>query len=140
MVTTDWPRNGRTDKGQASTDWTIPAWHDDALCARPGRDPRDYDAIAKDYRPGSPREDNVARAVSLCAGCPVLQQCALEALFEQCKGTTRAGVPLHSDRLTRQQYDALCLVASGETPASAVVGAGLLPADYVGQDGAPWPR
>ncbi|MBF6333425.1 WhiB family transcriptional regulator [Nocardia transvalensis] len=50
-------------------------WRDDALCAQPGADPKrwDSDSIAESV-------DQAAEAANRCAGCPVLRECAEDAL------------------------------------------------------------
>ncbi|MFW9180578.1 WhiB family transcriptional regulator [Corynebacterium striatum] len=93
----------------------MPKWHDLALCAQPGQDARDWDAT---YLPGQARRDketNCRAAAALCAGCPVMRDCAAEGLEMNAGGVTRAGIPLTHQKLTAGERLALQLMASGET-------------------------
>lgn len=65
------------------------AWMDRALCA--GRNPRLYETDG--YRNNRVmKSDRVERARNLCAGCPVVQECAADALEPLAVATIRAGV------------------------------------------------
>lgn len=78
-------RNRFTDalKRMRSTDVE---WLERAQCR--GRDPELYSLDSKMYRD----IDRQARARWLCRGCPVMQQCAADALEPLAYGTVRAGV------------------------------------------------
>lgn len=69
----------------------IPEWHRDGLCARPGQDPRRWDA--DDDRRTS-RAQKLVRAQKACTGCPVIRECAAEALDHGSVGVVRAGIEL----------------------------------------------
>lgn len=105
-------------------DYRPPAWHEAGLCARPGRDPREWDAATPMRVTVA---ENTARALGLCEGCPVIRECALEALVIRCDGTVRAGIPLVTGRLTAGQAEALGYIGDGVPARLAAAWAGLVP-------------
>lgn len=72
----------------------LPEWHSMAQCSKPGHDPRDWDTRRAD----NGRRDRAVRAATLCAGCPVIEQCAAQALAEQPTGVVMAGMCMPSYR------------------------------------------
>lgn len=64
-------------------------WVKQAKCAN--SDPRKFDPV------GRPHKNRIA--AKLCAGCPVIAQCAQDALHYQDEGIIRAAtwIPSHSD-------------------------------------------
>lgn len=67
----------------------IPEWHETAKCARPGADARQYDL----GRTGERRADTMVRAAIACFGCPVIHECARDAVEEHSVGVVRGGLP-----------------------------------------------
>lgn len=61
----------------------IPEWHERAECAAHGCDPS---------LEGTPPRYRARVAAEYCAGCPVMAQCAVEALRNVDTGVVRAGV------------------------------------------------
>lgn len=94
-------RGTRKKKKMIRTDWI-----NVAQCV--GRNPQDYEL--DDYR-----GDRDARAVELCAGCPVTRECAAAALDPLAVGTVRAGVWVHDSprtgtrAITRRRLQAIAL-------------------------------
>lgn len=83
-------------------------WHERAKCA--GREPTKYEVVVSKIPRVIREQDEYAR--NLCAGCPVVLDCALDALDYGDVGVIRAGLILrHSsgglkqDRLTRQKLN-----------------------------------
>lgn len=68
-------------------------WTRRALCV--GRDPRAYEL--DDYR-----GDKELYARGACAGCPVIEECAADALAPLAVGTVRAGVWIPSESSRRR--------------------------------------
>ena len=97
-------------------------WLERAQCR--GRDPELYSLDSKLYRD----IDRQARARWLCRGCPVMQQCAADALEPLAYGTVRAGVWLpiatSTSGLTPRGWslirDGLKAIALGRTDADAL--------------------
>lgn len=95
------PRGTRKKKQMIRTDWI-----DAAQCR--GQNPQAYEL--DDYR-----GDRDARAVELCAGCPVTRECAAAALDPLAVGTVRGGVwitdsPRTGTRaITRRRLQAIAL-------------------------------
>lgn len=104
-------------------DWHIPQWHTHAKCAYASR-PQNWDLPL----PGRlSRAETVAHCASLCAGCPVIRQCAQEALDVNARAMVRAGVALplnvgvrYTDGLARRMIDA---IAGGASPMLAIADA-----------------
>lgn len=77
-------------------------WRLRALCR--GRDPEDYDlTFSKDLGEDETRD---SRARALCEGCPVMVECAAEALEPLAVGTVRAGVWIPDWGRTRRRTTA----------------------------------
>lgn len=89
-------------------------WTRQAMCA--GRDPRAYEL---DGFTG----DRVAYARGACAGCPVMVECAADALEPLAVGTVRAGVWIPADhnktRAVRRQLASVVAGAVGVAPSGA---------------------
>lgn len=86
-------------------------WRADAQCL--GRDPREYELEGGEYT-GTDRQ-TIAR--ERCDGCPVMRECAAEALEPLARGTVRAGVwiPATMPRGTIARVrEALTEIALGE--------------------------
>lgn len=104
----------------------IPPWHSQAKCAHSDLPPQTWDALpAGGPRPQGARAqaEHHLHAAMLCAGCPVLAECAAEALAATyTNGVIRAGIPLSRPRLQRDtwQAEALGLIADGAEPLAAV--------------------
>ena len=91
-----------------------------ATCARPNRDPREWDA---------PRVDNKTKYISrparslhaaaLCGACPLISICAEDALTDRPIGVIRAGVPVTKSRPARWQMRVWTAVAAGKDLAAA---------------------
>ena len=93
-----------------------------ALCTRPGADPSDWETLTGTIGAPSPEAtlSHLSQAAAVCAGCPILQQCAqwAQAQPHVWLGVIVAGIPFTEDsgtqRLRRKlSYDALAMVASG---------------------------
>lgn len=107
-----------------------PRWHERALCAA-SRRPDLWDEPG----PGNqPRWAKWVGAVTLCQGCPVADLCAAEALDHGDRGVIRAGVIIPSATLSGRTLKAvrgaLARVASGISPAAAVLDAYVRMRDY----------
>lgn len=103
-----------TERTQAHTDWTVPAWHERAKCAK-ASDPTEWDMEGRES-PGV----RLQQAQRSCSGCPVIAECAGEALDERPIGVVRAGIPIpmHPSRTV----DAgLKMIARGINPSRAVL-------------------
>lgn len=92
------------------------SWHDKAKCSgQPGEYDARKDMSAKGYRG---MLANV-RSLEKCEGCPVIQQCAAQALQERWEGVVSAGVelPYHkwftSSRARSNHKNYLTAVAGG---------------------------
>lgn len=70
-----------------------PDWHRDSLCSR-ADDPTRWDL----GEGSTSSADRDMRAAELCAGCPVIEQCAAQALAEQPIGVIMAGMAMPSYR------------------------------------------
>lgn len=84
-------------------------WTETAKCRQ--MDPEQFNA---DWTPGHPRYDREldrAVALTLCTGCPVIEECAREALQGNAQWTVRAGVSLRSNDLSPTQRAQLRAVA-----------------------------
>ena len=85
------------------------SWYNNAKCR--GDDLNNYDL---QRQPAV--KDKQAQARTLCAGCPVKRQCAIDAMEHDAWGTVRAGMwlPIMADtfRHERQRYiDGLASIA-----------------------------
>lgn len=87
---------------------TTRPWHERAKCA--GREPTKYEVVVSTVPRVAREQDEYAR--NLCAGCPVVLDCALDALDYGDVGVIRAGLILRhtsggvkQDRLTRQKLN-----------------------------------
>lgn len=101
----------------------IPTWHADAKCAYAQR-PQNWDLPLSNRLS---RAETVAHCASLCAGCPVIRECAQEALDVNDRAMVRAGVALplnagvrYTDGLARRMIDA---IAGGASPILAIADA-----------------
>lgn len=89
-------------------------WHYRGKCADPALDPKDWDLQrrAKDWQ-------TLVRAAKACIGCPVIRECAIEAVETKSIGTIRAGLPCPENswisRGNVRQRD-LEAVARGDNP------------------------
>lgn len=63
-------------------------WHYRGKCAAPEQDPKDWDLQRnqKEWK-------TLVRAAKACIGCPVIRECAIEAVETRAIGTIRAGLP-----------------------------------------------
>lgn len=63
-------------------------WHYRGKCAAPEQDPKDWDLQRnqKEWK-------TLVRAAKACLGCPVIRECAIEAVETRAIGTIRAGLP-----------------------------------------------
>lgn len=76
------------------------AWLDKAMCY--GRNPRLYETDG--YRNSRVlKSDRAERARNLCAGCPVIRECAAEAIEPIAVATIRAGVWIDATVLGRDR-------------------------------------
>lgn len=82
MTTTNTTTNTTTKT--SNTERTLSQWLPLAKCA--GANPHDYSFETSKGR------DLQAEAAALCAGCPVLVDCARDALAPLAVGTVRAGI------------------------------------------------
>lgn len=87
-------------------------WHYRGKCADPALDPKDWDLQrrAKDWQ-------TLVRAAKACIGCPVIRECAIEAVETKSIGTIRAGLPCpenHWKSTGTVRQEALELVAGGD--------------------------
>lgn len=95
-------------------------WHEHAKCLDVG--PHAYDCDMAQLQRGMRGLDGRAKyAAKMCAGCPVIQDCAQEAVQLSGGGTIRGGIWLFPDRegspRPRKAHDAgLLLVAHGYLP------------------------
>lgn len=103
-----------TARTQAHTDWTVPAWHERAKCAK-ASDPTEWDITGR----GS-QAMRLQQAQRSCSGCPVIAECAGEALDERPIGVVRAGIPIPMHP-SRTVTDALKMIARGINPTRAVL-------------------
>lgn len=106
--------------------WKLPAWHEYGLCTKD--DPTSYDIQTAQQDLGS----ECARTTALCAGCPVLKECAAEALElrSAAYGCVRGGIPVSTSKgPVGWVGTALKAVAEGATPEMAVTLA--LPANHL---------
>lgn len=76
-------------------------WYNHAQCA--GRYVNDFDLDNRRYI----RQNKTGLARTLCAGCPVKRECALDALEHEAWGTVRAGIWLPAGGLMKFQKDRL---------------------------------
>ena len=94
-------------------------WHARAHCSVTGS-PTDWDTPT-DRRP---RHEKLATTAAQCTGCPVVVECAADALEERSIGVIRAGVPLvHHDWQGRRGpvvADTMACIAAGVAPARAL--------------------
>lgn len=90
----------------------LPAWHKLAKCGKPGIDPHDYDLADQ----GERRADTMVRAALACLECPVIHECAAEAVEDQAIGVIRGGLPCPKTWLARGSVgqDALAAVGRGD--------------------------
>ena len=63
-------------------------WNYRGKCAAPEQDPKDWDLQRnqKEWK-------TLVRAAKACIGCPVIRECAIEAVETRAIGTIRAGLP-----------------------------------------------
>lgn len=87
---------------------TTRPWHERAKCA--GMEPTRYEVVVSKIPKVIRQQDEYAR--NICAGCPVMLDCALDALDYGDVGVIRAGLVLRhtsgglkQDRLTRQKLN-----------------------------------
>lgn len=102
-------------------------WYDRAACS--GDDPDRYETpMSIGTAWGRGRREVVREALeagSLCDGCPVIRECARDAVRCDDSGTIRAGIPVpdksrpSSRHLLARTRAALLLVANGAAPADA---------------------
>lgn len=96
-------------------------WRYSAKCA--GDDPTRYELDPHKRMDKQARElDKQARARDLCRGCPVVKECAIEALHPLAIGTVRAGVWItgvagNNYRRMLPARNALKLIATGRITA-----------------------
>lgn len=105
-------------------DTPIPSWHQDAMCADPDADPKQWDSVVDNNPRALNMADNVIRALKACRGCPVQIQCAAEAIETHAIGVVRAGIPLTQYRWKHRntpQLLALKLITQGYEPEQATV-------------------
>lgn len=89
--------------------WKCPPWHRLAKCAKEP-DPRRWDCDGR-LAP----EERLMGAQHACLGCPVMAECARDALAEGSTGVVRAGIPLNA-KITPTIRRALKLIAAGSNP------------------------
>lgn len=89
-------------------------WVVKSLCRT--RNPLLYDTESIAYNSGHPQHFVSAR--DRCEGCPIIQQCASEALYHKDVSVVRAGIPLQDSQERNELlglYDMLQQVADGQT-------------------------
>lgn len=98
----------------------IPTWHADAKCAYAQR-PQNWDLPLSNRLS---RAESLVHCATLCAGCPVIRECAQEALDVNDRALVRAGVALplqcgirYYGGLARRMIDA---IAGGASPILAI--------------------
>lgn len=96
----------------------LPAWHREAKCASHGVDPHEYDLSTA----GNPQErgtQDIVRAARACLDCPVIHECAAEAVADHSVGVIRGGQPCpptHWSGKPDRRQRALEAVARGDHP------------------------
>ena len=97
MHDTDTEEVARSRHWPANTPNPGTDWMGRAKCAttliRPGRDP--YDPVGK----SNTKAGRDRHAAKVCAGCPVMAECARHALYLRAEGMIRAGlcIPIHAE-------------------------------------------
>lgn len=88
----------------------IETWMKKAKCSN--MDPAQF---ACDWMSPHPRHDKATDmeiSKALCARCPVIEECARDALQGCAQWTVRAGIPLRSNKLTPEQRHELREIAT----------------------------
>lgn len=97
------------------------SWHQWAKCL--GESPHSYDIdnMDRDFAPGVGHRGNSKRRMAqrLCEGCPVMRECAVEAIQQNTAEALRAGCLIGQLGIGHSRFDALYFVLKhGRPPTS----------------------